>query len=263
MFYFSQSIIIPYIIKNKYKSICEIGAAHGQTTDKLLQIKDLSVTIIDPCLDTDLRTKYIKNPRVQIHKGLSLHVLEKLSKPFDCILIDGDHNWYTVFNELTLIHKRKLLNENGTILLHDVAWPYGRRDMYYQPETIPKQFRHPYAKLGILYGKSSLARTGINNHHYNAINSDGPQNGTLTAIEDFLKSYKKSYSFFSLKTQNGLGFLYKKKHSLCSMSYYKLFFKSAYFYNPSSTVKNILRLKCPTLYRRLQLLNHTIDKKLI
>jgi hypothetical protein len=262
MFYFAQSHLIPYIVKNKYRLICEIGASHGQTTDKLLEIDDLSVTIIDPCLDADLRTKYKNNSRVQMHKGLSLHVLEKLSEPFDCILIDGDHNWYTVFNELRIIHERNLLKQEGTILLHDVTWPYGRRDMYYQPDTIPEQFKHPYQKMGMLYGKSNLATTGINSHHYNALHSDGPRNGILTAIEDFLNSYKRNYSFFYLKSQNGLGFIYKRKGSLCSMSYYKLFLKSVCFYNPSSTLKNIARSQCPGLYTNLKLLRDTIYRKL-
>jgi hypothetical protein len=27
------------------------------------------------------------------------------------------------------------------IFFHDVGRPYGRRDMYYQPETVPPEFR--------------------------------------------------------------------------------------------------------------------------
>jgi hypothetical protein len=83
-------------------------------------------------------------------KGLSLDELVRQTTPFDCILIDGDHNWYTVYHELKMIEQKHLLSPGGAILLHDVIWPYARRDMYYQPEKIPAEFRHPHAKRGIL-----------------------------------------------------------------------------------------------------------------
>ena len=262
MFYFARSFLIPYIIQNKYRFICEIGASHGYTTDKLLEIEDLVVTVIDPCLDTDLLTKFKNNPRVRIHKGLSLNVLEELSDQFDCILIDGDHNWYTVFNELRKIQDRNMIKQEGTIILHDVTWPYGRRDMYYQPETVPQEFKHPYAKMGILYGKSALDTAGINSHHHNALYSGGPKNGILTAIEDFLKFSEQNYNFFYIKLQNGLGFLYRKKGSFCSVSYYKLLLKTICFYNPYTTLKNVIRSQSPGLYASLKLLRDAIHRKL-
>ena len=33
--------------------------------------------------------------------------------------------------------------------LHDVGWPYGRRDLYYAPERIPEEFRQPWAQKGL------------------------------------------------------------------------------------------------------------------
>ena len=36
------------------------------------------------------------------HRDLSLNVLGDLP-PMDAALIDGDHNWYTVYNELRLL----------------------------------------------------------------------------------------------------------------------------------------------------------------
>ncbi len=38
------------------------------------------------------------------------------------------------------------------LILHDVGWPYGRRDLYYTPETIPEEFRQPYEQAGMLPG---------------------------------------------------------------------------------------------------------------
>ena len=128
---------------------------------------------------------------------------------FDCILIDGDHNWYTVFNELRLIRERTLLKAGGYIFLHDVDWPYGRRDLYYQPETIPAEFRHPFAEKGIVRGQSPLAEVGsMNSRNYlNAMEEGGPKNGVLTAIEDFLALHPGDYRFFMIRYQWGLGVL--------------------------------------------------------
>jgi hypothetical protein len=127
-------------------------------------------------------------------------------------LIDGDHNWYTVFNELAIIEQKGLLNDGGAIFLHDVGWPYGRRDMYYLPESIPENFRHPYAKRNVVRGKSELSKVeegGCNN----AIYEHGPRNGILTAVEDFLQNRKKEYVFINFDIFHGLGMLVKGKEN--------------------------------------------------
>src|ERR1039457_6819312 len=90
-------------------------------------------------------------------EGISLEVLPELSDAFDCVLIDGDHNWYTVFHELNVISDRDLLKPGGMVFFHDVEWPYGRRDMYFQPETIPQKYRHSCAQKGIVEGQSELS----------------------------------------------------------------------------------------------------------
>jgi len=207
-------VIIKLLIRMfRYKNICEIGASFGGNTDKLLSIKSVILTIIDPCIDTDLINKYKNTKRVRIYKGLSLQILPTIVGQFDCILIDGDHNWFTVFNELKVIEERKLLKDGGTIFLHDVGWPYGRRDMYYLPETIPDKYRHPYAKKGIVQGQTKLAEAaGINSHINNVEYEGGPKNGVLTAVEDYLKIYGKSYYFIYSKRQQGLGVLVYKKN---------------------------------------------------
>ena len=43
------------------------------------------------------------------------------------------------------------------LILHDVCWPYGRRDLYYVPERIPEEFRQPYAQRGMRPGTQGAA----------------------------------------------------------------------------------------------------------
>ena len=61
----------------------------------------------------------------------------------DAALVDGDHNWYTVYNELKML--AATARDAGAplplLIMHDVCWPYGRRDLYYAPERIPEEFR--------------------------------------------------------------------------------------------------------------------------
>jgi len=208
---FAETVIKPFLAQNGYCRLCEIGAQFGENTDQLLELGSVHVTVIDPCLDTDLCAKCERDDRLTMHRGLSLEVLPTLTGPFDCILVDGDHNWYTVYHELETINAQGLLRPGGTILLHDVSWPYGRRDMYFQPDTIPEEFQQPFARKGIVGEKSELSDTdGVNGHLCNALTEGGPRNGVLTAVEDFVEIHASDYLFFRLDVQYGLGFLYKR-----------------------------------------------------
>jgi len=203
---FLHEFILPVAAKRRWTSVCELGASFGVGTDRLLALPDVSVTVLDPCLDSDLEGKYANNPRVRVCKGNSLAVLPVLEGTYDCILIDGDHNWYTVYNELKLIAERHLLKRSGMIFLHDVEWPFGRRDMYYQPNTIPTRYRHSYARRGMLRGRSELSdSSGLNPGFYNALHEGGPKNGVLTAVEDFLTEHQHEYQFFRMRWDSGLG----------------------------------------------------------
>jgi cephalosporin hydroxylase len=211
MQFFAGTLTKPYIAESGYRDLCEVGASLGLNTDKMLELGPVRMTLIDPCVDAQLTTKYAGEPRVVFHKGLSLEVLPVMEQTFDAFLLDGDHNWYTTYNELRLIHERKLLRAGGTIFLHDVNWPYERRDLYYDPDRIPAEFRHPYAKKGMVRGQSELAETGgASSHLYNARHEGGPRNGVFTAIEDFLKEHPGEYEFFRVNRENGLGVLRKK-----------------------------------------------------
>jgi len=205
---FVRDVIVPIAQKRGWKSFCEIGSSKGYSTDQLLKLPDISHTIVDPGLDADLVLKYAGDPRVTVIRDISLEALPKMEGPYDCFLIDGDHNWYTVFNELNLIRQRGLLRPGGMIFFHDTDWPYGRRDLYYQPETIPAQYRLPFERKGIRRGQSELADSGGDNSQlYNAIREGGPRNGVLTAIEDFLAEHPSEYQFCRIRVQHGLGIL--------------------------------------------------------
>jgi hypothetical protein len=130
------------------------------------------------------------------------------------VLIDGDHNWYTVYNELTTI--ARVAAEEGRpfplTLLHDVDWPNARRDTYHAPETIPAEYCHPHAQRGMLIDRDELGDGGLNADSHNALVAGGPRNGVLTAVEDFLAAVDAPVSFKTVIGFFGLGVLFDERH---------------------------------------------------
>ena len=226
---FSRHFVLPLARRLKWNSFCEIGAQYGKNVDEILDLRLDNYTVIDPCFDQDLCAKYANDPRIHVLKCNSLDALDPKGpipsgSAFDCILIDGDHNWYTVFNELRLIHERCLLRPGGYVFLHDVGWPYGRRDLYYQPESIPEEFRRPYAKKGIARGQRTLLEAGgINPEFMNALEEGGPRNGVLTAVEDFIAMHPDSFRFCQVRYQCGFGILQRfSSDAPANLSFYQL-----------------------------------------
>jgi hypothetical protein len=258
MKYFVDSILKPFITECGYQRVCEIGASEGEGTNKLLQIDSIEIAVVDPCLDADLSLEYRDNKRISLYQGLSLDVLGWIPKQFDCILIDGDHNWFTVYNELKTIEERGLIAEGGTIFFHDVCWPYGRRDMYYQPEQIPKEFAHPYEKKGIVYGQSELSsRSKVNAEYYNAVYEGGPRNGVLTAIEDFVRESSGQYRFFCMKKEFGLGVLHKSKSGTATATFNRFRLRSKYT-NALYDMKDVAQTRLPGFYSLLRRLRSRV-----
>jgi hypothetical protein len=131
---------------------------------------------------------------------------------FDVVLIDGDHNWYTVFNELRLIEERckELSRPFPFVMLHDIGWPYGRRDLYYDPGTIPKEHRQLYERKG-MHPKSTglLAQAGLNRQLHNALSEGEPRSGVLTAVEDFMVETELQFELLKIPGLNGFGLLFR------------------------------------------------------
>jgi hypothetical protein len=204
--YFFENYIAPAIRDNGYQSIVEIGVDAGQCSARLLELtKEHECRVI--CIDPDPSWQPAEDhDNFSLIRKPSLDALKSI-KTIDCAIIDGDHNWYTVFNELKVIHPK--LKPGGTVFFHDVRWPYARRDMYYEPKRIPGKFRHPFMKMGIVQGSYRLAPEGINGEYYNAVCEGGSQNGVLTAVEDFLR-LNDAYELSVVEEEHGLGILRKR-----------------------------------------------------
>jgi hypothetical protein len=217
---FVKIFVVPFLKKQKCPQVCEIGASYGESTDLLAAIPNISLTVIDPCLDCSLDEKYASDRRIKVVKGTSLEGLTTLNGAYDCILIDGDHNWYTVYHELKLISERNLLNRGGVMFFHDTEWPWGRRDMYYQPELIPPEYRQKMEDKGVVWGKSDLAEVGgLFQGIPKAVHEGGSHNGVLAAIEDFLQE-QTEYDFLRVHAGLGLGIMHRHKSFVDDLPFY-------------------------------------------
>lgn len=213
---FFPDVVGPMLEALKPAAVVEIGSEHGKMTRKLCELVarwDGRVHAVDPAplFDVAIWTKELA-PTLVVHRGRSLEVLPAIEK-MDVVLIDGDHNWYTVIEELRLVER--LAHERGQahplVMLHDVVWPYGRRDLYYDPDTIPPEHRQPFARKGISPTASELCeRGGMNAHLANALTEGGPKNGVLTAVEDYLAETRVEQVLAKIPAAFGLAILLPK-----------------------------------------------------
>jgi hypothetical protein len=208
-----ETIIQPLMSAVRPRTIVEIGSHEGISTKGLVDYcvqNNATLHVIDPAPDYSVSTwERDFGSHVKFHLKLSLQAIPTLAQ-FDVIIVDGDHNWYTVTNELQAIEarSRELSQPFPLTILHDVGWPYGRRDLYYNPETIPAEFRHPYANGGLRPGVPGLIERGFNDHQNNATVENTPRNGVLTAVEDYLKQTKEELKFVNVPGFYGLGLLF-------------------------------------------------------
>lgn len=213
MLAFWPDVIHPILRALAPATIVEIGSEEGKTTRLLAEFAQNSqahLTAVDPAPRFDVQAWTSK-----YHGHFTMLALPSLvalpSIPqFDVVLIDGDHNWYTVYNELLLIERlsKQIGQPMPLIFLHDIGWPYARRDLYYDPATIPEEFRHPFQRLGISPTSSKLVlQGGFNRTLNNACHEGGPKNGVRTAIEDYLIQTVENIVFVKIPAVFGLGIL--------------------------------------------------------
>ena len=167
-----------------------------------------------PC-PTSIRREHERQfpGRYVFHEALSLDVLPSLRR-WTPRSIDGDHNWYTVYNELKLLadSARRDGAPLPVLVLHDVLWPYGRRDLYYSPDQIPEEYRQPYARKGMRPGsKKLLDRGGLNPTMYNALEEGGPRNGVMTGLDDFVAEHDQPLRILVLPIYFGLAIVVEEE----------------------------------------------------
>jgi hypothetical protein len=189
------------------KNIVEVGCEYAGSTRVLAAYAakhGATLHVIDPSPKTDPDValadfagsyRFIRRPSVDVLPTLT----------GDIFFVDGDHNYWTVHSELTAIY---CANPNAWVVLHDVGFPWARRDLYYAPDQIPTQHRHTYSfDHGLDFQNGELRyQSGFWSAGDFAIATEAgtPHNGVLTAIEDFLSTHPELH-YASIPLIFGLG----------------------------------------------------------
>jgi hypothetical protein len=170
------------------RSLVEVGAYAGDLTRMLLEWADatsgVKLTSIDPMPQPALEALAGEREDLELARQPSHEALLKIPAA-DAYIVDGDHNYYTVAEELRLIAAAGG-DRMPLLLCHDVGWPHARRDSYYTPEAIPAEHRQPMAHSSYLFPGVEATHDGGLIYQWPARTEGGPANGVLTAIEDFL-----------------------------------------------------------------------------
>ena len=181
-------LIFPILEAAQARSVVEVGAYAGDLTGALVRWaadRGVRVTAIDPSPREPLVELEHSHPELELIRATSHDALTRILVP-DAAIIDGDHNYYTVSQELRLIAERAGDGRLPLLLFHDVSWPHARRDDYYDPELIPEEHRQPIDEGRGLFPGVRGVRPGGLPYRYKAREEGGERNGVLTAVEDFV-----------------------------------------------------------------------------
>ncbi|MCL4286504.1 MAG: class I SAM-dependent methyltransferase [Thermoleophilia bacterium] len=184
-----SEIMFPVLDAAGVRSLAEIGAYAGDLTAVLLEWAGpagATVIAVDPTPQQALLDLAEERAELRLEQATSLDAIPRMDLP-DAFIIDGDHNYFTVSEELKLIEERAGEAAIPLLLFHDVCWPHARRDAYYAPDRIPEEYRSTIASgVGIAPGEPGLTYGGLPYVHVQE-REGGERNGVLTAIEDFLE----------------------------------------------------------------------------
>lgn len=135
-------LIKTFLSKLDSPKVLEIGLDRGVTTIPLVvfmsrlhekyEFVGIDVKVQEQLLITLKNIDVSKDQRVMLHQENSLNMLPELVKKndkFDVILIDGDHNYYTVKKELE--HLEDLAKPTSLVLIDDYHGRWSEKDLWY------------------------------------------------------------------------------------------------------------------------------------
>jgi hypothetical protein len=184
-------ILLPCLDAAGARSVMEVGAYAGDLTGVLVDWAagtGARVIAIDPSPQERLVGLADERPELELVRETSLAALPRLERA-DAVIIDGDHNYYTVSEELKAVAGTSG-GELPLLLFHDVGWPHARRDDYYDADQIPAEHRQPIHEGGGVHPDDPGIRFGGLPYRGAAAREGGPRNGVLTAVEDFVAAHE-------------------------------------------------------------------------
>ena len=190
-------LIRPILDEIKAENIIEIGSEDGINTKNIFEYckdKNIHMAVIDTVPKVNINGSQEEyGDEFEIFTDISLNVLPKL-KYCDVIFIDGDHNRYTVYNELKIIEKTFKNKKLPLIFLHNIGLS---DEVIYCP------------------GEDSPVKEGALNPNYNkGIYENNTKNDILTVFESFIDKSSIELHLDFIPNYSGWGIIYNKNPDL-------------------------------------------------
>ena len=205
------TVIEPLLAGLGSRTIAEVGAGHGRVTARILRAAtrgDITIHAIEPYPTPELLRLAREDPRVEVHAARGADALGAIGA-VDLVLLDGDPNWSTTHAELAVVaaRSREAGRPTSVIVVHNVHWPFGRRDGYHAAHVPEDALRRPSAEAGLLPGRARPADDGLRLVPFVALDEGGPRNGVLTAVDDFVAGDRGEWELVELPGFGGTAVL--------------------------------------------------------
>lgn len=191
----------------KPQVVVEVGVESGGASSIYLDHGADAVYCIEPVPTEQMRKSLAQHPNLHLVEGFSPGILADIPLG-DVYVIDGDHNYATVRGELDWI----LANApDAIVILHDLLWPWGRRDLYYKASALPGGDVHDNGDDGPTVWHDDVTAAGFVGlgQFTAAVEAGGERNGVLTAVEDALAEQPAdAYELALVPAVFGLGVIY-------------------------------------------------------
>jgi hypothetical protein len=185
-------ILVACLQAARATSVVEIGAYAGDLTGVLVQWARATggtVRAVDPSPQKELVALAHAREDLELVRATSHEALREM-EPTDAVIVDGDHNWYTVTEELRLVAERAGDGPLPLLLFHDVCWPHAHRDDYFDPALVPDAVRQPTVEGAKLFPGDPGVHAGGLPYRWPAAREGGARNGVLAAVEDFVAAHE-------------------------------------------------------------------------
>jgi len=204
-------VIAPLIEVLEPRAIVEVGSADGRLTRRVLEVvgsREAVLHAVDPALRLDPYFVAQAGEQLVLHPERAIAALGEIGA-VDLALLDGDPNYHGVHSSLTMLLRAAERDERSAplIAVHNVQWPFGRRDGYYDPLAIPPGQLHEHSDLGLVPGRREPQPDGLRLTPFCAVKDFLPRSGVLTAIDDLVAQSDLEWTLVELPGFQGLGVL--------------------------------------------------------
>lgn len=201
-------VIAPLIEALEPRRVIETGAGTGRLTERVLDAPGAQRAVlhaVDPAPRLDPGLLARAGGRLEVHAKRGISVIGQI-EPVDLALLDGDPNWYSVHSELTLLLRASEREGRAAPLavVHNVHWPFGRRDGYYDPAAIPPAHLREHTQLGLLPGQRDPSEGGIGLTPWCAQRDFEPRSGVLSAVEDAIAASELEWTVLEVPGFHGV-----------------------------------------------------------